>query len=226
MYDSILFPLILIIRVIASGICGTFIGVERSNRSKSAGVRTHCLVAVGAALMMVISKYGFADTAEGLMGLRGSDGARIAAQVVSGIGFLGAGMIFVHKNSISGLTTAAGIWTTSGIGLAMGAGMYVVALFATIIVVSAQILFHRNFKWLKTPAIKAMYINDVPEHDYQNKIKKILADIGIAVVDYSIEKDTKNNVRNYKLTIEIPENINEDSILDMIDYDCKIVNSI
>ena len=226
MFGSALFSFILILRVIAAGVCGAFIGVERSNRSKSAGVRTHCLVAVGAALMMVISKYGFADTTAGEMGLRGSDGARIAAQVVSGIGVLGAGMIFVHKNSISGLTTAAGIWTTSGIGLAMGAGMYILAVFSTIIVVAAQLLFHKNFKWLKTPSLKAICIDDVNEPDYQSKITKQLCDIGIAVVDCSVKKDTKNNLKSYKIAIEIPDNICEDDIIDKIDYDCKIINSI
>ena len=107
-----IYQLVLTLRIIAAGICGSIIGAERSNRSKSAGVRTHCIVAIGAALMMAISKYGFSDTVSGELGMRGADGARIAAQVVSGIGFLGAGMIFVHKNSITGLTTAAGIWAT------------------------------------------------------------------------------------------------------------------
>ena len=140
------FQLLLALRVVAAGICGAMIGLERLNRSKSAGIRTHCIVAIGAALMMVISKYGFSDTAAGEFGMRGADGARIAAQVVSGIGFLGAGMIFVHKSSITGLTTAAGIWATAGIGMAIGAGMYALGAVATLIVVASQILLHRNFK--------------------------------------------------------------------------------
>ena len=85
---------------------------SRKNRRKEAGVRTHVIVALASCLMMEISKYGFFDLGK-------FDGARIAAQVVSGIGFLGAGMIFVHKNSIKGLTTAAGVWATSGIGMAV-----------------------------------------------------------------------------------------------------------
>ncbi len=143
-----LYQLILALRIVAAGICGAIIGIERLIRSKDAGIRTHCIVAMGAALMMIVSKYGFFDTTVGDLGMRGADGARIAAQVVSGIGFLGAGIIFVHKNSITGLTTAAGIWTTSGIGLAMGAGMYVLGFLTTVIVVVAQIVFHRNFHWL------------------------------------------------------------------------------
>lgn len=117
-----------ILRIIAAGACGILIGLERKNRSKEAGVRTHCMVACASALMMIISKYGFADMQIGAEGVCGADGARIAAQVVSGIGFLGAGMIFVHKNTITGLTTAAGVWATAGVGLAIGAGMYVVGI--------------------------------------------------------------------------------------------------
>ena len=88
----------------------------RKNRNKSAGIRTHAIVAMGSALMMVVSKYGFADIAE----IGKFDGSRIAAQVVSGVGFLGAGIIFVRNNLVSGLTTSAGIWATAGVGLAMG----------------------------------------------------------------------------------------------------------
>ena len=111
----------LLLRIFVAMILGMLIGNERKNRMKSAGMRTHALVAFGSALMMVVSKYGFADTVQG-------DGARLAAQVVSGVGFLGAGMIFVRHNLVSGLTTAAGVWTTAGIGLTIGAGMYFVGV--------------------------------------------------------------------------------------------------
>lgn len=141
-----LFQLLLALRIIVAGICGTIIGIERQTRSKDAGIRTHCIVAIGSALMMIISKYGFSDTIAGEFGMRGADGARIAAQVVSGIGFLGAGTIFVHKNSITGLTTAAGIWATSGIGLAIGAGMYVLGVMTMLIVVGAQLLLHKSWR--------------------------------------------------------------------------------
>ena len=220
------FQLMLAIRIILAGVCGTIIGIERSNRSKSAGVRTHCIVAVGAALMMIISKYGFSDTTAGEFGMRGADGARIAAQVVSGIGFLGAGMIFVHKNSITGLTTAAGIWATSGIGLAIGAGMYVLGILTMLIVVAAQVLFHRNFRWLKTPVLKTVLIDEVDAPDYQNVIVNKFKELGISVVDISAEKNIETGTRNYKLTIEEPESVTEDEILDAVEYRCRIKNSI
>lgn len=131
----------LIIRLLLAGVCGCLIGYERKNRNKEAGIRTHIIVAIASCLMMEISKYGFEDIGK-------FDGARLAAQVVSGIGFLGAGMIFVHKNSVKGLTTAAGVWATSGIGMAVGAGMYIIGVVTTVIIFVFQILFHKKFKFL------------------------------------------------------------------------------
>lgn len=154
--------------------------------------------------------------------MRGADGARIAAQVVSGIGFLGAGMIFVHKNSVSGLTTAAGIWATAGVGLAIGAGMYGVGFSSTLIIIVVQILLHKNFRWLRMPTTKTLYIQGVEEPDYQIHIMKQLTEIGVTVADTSVEKDRTNNIRNYAVIIEIPSSVKEDSILDMIPYDCRI----
>lgn len=127
--------------------CGACIGFERSKRFKEAGVRTHIIVCCAAALIMIISKYGFADltAADGAVynGTRGADPARVAAQAVSGISFLGAGVIFKNGNTVKGLTTAAGIWATAAIGLAVGAGMYWVGLFVTLLIAVFQISMHR-----------------------------------------------------------------------------------
>lgn len=134
-------------RLIAACLCGALIGVERSRRFKEAGIRTHIIVCCASALMMLVSKYGFVDIVDAsgalLNGVRGSDGSRIAAQVVSGISFLGAGVIFKHGNSIKGLTTAAGLWATAGIGLAIGAGMYILGVFTTALVTILQIVMHK-----------------------------------------------------------------------------------
>ena len=126
----------LFLRVIVASILGYMIGYERKNRDKSAGMRTHAIVALGAALMMVVSKYGFYDVEE-------VDSSRVAAQIVSGVGFLGAGVIFVRNNTVSGLTTAAGLWTTAGVGMAIGAGSYFIGISAGFLVVVVQILLHK-----------------------------------------------------------------------------------
>ena len=135
------------VRILVASLCGACIGFERSKRYKEAGIRTHIIVCCAAALMMVVSKYGFADLTDtaGVVynGTRGADPARIAAQVVSGISFLGAGVIFKHGSSIRGLTTAAGLWATAGIGLAIGAGMYVLGIFVTVTVAILQIVMHK-----------------------------------------------------------------------------------
>ena len=123
------------IRIVLAAILGALVGLERSKRQKEAGVRTHCIIACTSALFMILSKYAFVDLV-GVDGLRGADPARIAAQVVSGISFLGAGVIFKNGNSIRGLTTAA-------VGMAIGAGMYWVGLIEAAVLVGIQIVLHR-----------------------------------------------------------------------------------
>ena len=130
------------IRIVLAAILGALVGLERSKRQKEAGVRTHCIIACTSALFMILSKYAFVDLV-GVAGLRGADPARIAAQVVSDISFLGAGVIFKNGNSIRGLTTAAGMWGTAAVGMAIGAGMYWVGLIEAAVLVGIQIVLHR-----------------------------------------------------------------------------------
>ncbi len=120
----------LVLRLCVAGLCGTAIGLDREYRVKDAGFRTHFLVALGSALMMCVSQYGFAGAISQTADVR-LDPSRIAAQVVSGIGFIGAGTIIIHRQLVRGLTTAASLWATAGIGLAAGGRMYVVAAAAT-----------------------------------------------------------------------------------------------
>ena len=130
------------LRLVLAFIVGGVIGLERSNRFKEAGVRTHIIVCCTTALIMLISKYGFADMGSAeimeFYGSKGADSARIAAQAVSGISFLCAGVIIKVGGNIRGLTTAAGIWMTASLGLAIGAGMYVVSGCMLLIVIVLQ----------------------------------------------------------------------------------------
>ncbi len=130
-----------VIRLLVSAVCGMLIGLERERRSKTAGVRTHLIVALSAALMMLVSKYGFFDVAarEGIS----VDASRIAAGVVTAIGFLGVGVIFIRNENVSGVTTAAGLWATVGVGIAIGSGMYTVGVIATLLIVVMQLLLHK-----------------------------------------------------------------------------------
>jgi putative Mg2+ transporter-C (MgtC) family protein len=123
----------MVIRLAVAAVLGSAVGLERQRQEWSAGLRTHMLVCVGSALAMLVSTYGFRD----VVGQKGIelDPSRVAAQVISGIGFLGAGTIlFLRQEVIRGLTTAAGLWTVAGIGLAVGGGLYIPAVAATAIV--------------------------------------------------------------------------------------------
>jgi putative Mg2+ transporter-C (MgtC) family protein len=115
------------------------IGLEREIRQKNAGLRTHTLVGVGAALFVLISKYGFADVL--VPGQVILDPSRVAAQIVSGVGFLGAGLIFVRRDSVRGLTTAAGVWVTAAVGSAAGAGLPILAVLATVLYLLVALAF-------------------------------------------------------------------------------------
>lgn len=121
---------LLLCLTIALVLC-TLVGIERQMNQKSAGMKTHTLVGVGAALFMVISKYGFYDVADA--NLVKLDPSRMAAQIVSGIGFVGAGLVFVRRNRVRGLTTAASIWLVAAIGSSAGAGLIVPAVFVTLV---------------------------------------------------------------------------------------------
>ena len=129
-YYSVAENLEFLFRIVLSGICGAVIGLERTKRQKEAGTRTHCIIACTAATFMILSKYAFFDSIPG--NARGADASRIASQVVSGISFLGAGVIFKHGLSVRGLTTAAGIWATSAVGMAVGAGIVLVVIQVTL----------------------------------------------------------------------------------------------
>ena len=124
--------------LLLSVVLGFIIGLERKMRSKEAGIRTHTIVCFGAALMTILSK-----------NIGNGDPGRIAAQIVTGIGFLGAGMIVYKQHEVKGLTTAAGVWATAGIGMTCGAELYLVATVATGLMLAVQFILHTNFRIFK-----------------------------------------------------------------------------
>ena len=150
-----------LLNILLAVVLGFAIGYERKLRYKEAGIRTHTIVCVGSALIMVVSKYGFSDIQE-------YDASRVAAQIVSGIGFLGAGIIIYRKHEIHGLTTAAGVWATAGVGMAAGAGMYVVATGAAVVIIGVQCIFHikcRLFRTKKYFQVKICFTSSGTEND-------------------------------------------------------------
>ena len=178
----------LLLRIFVAMILGMLIGNERKNRMKSAGMRTHALVALGSALMMVVSKYGFSDTVQG-------DGARLAAQVVSGVGFLGAGMIFVRHNLVSGLTTAAGVWTTAGIGLTIGAGMYFVGVLSALLMVIMQNISHKVPYFSNVAAGGLIRMTIQKGSGAVEEIENILISQKIEIQGIQIQKTEKEKIK-------------------------------
>ena len=150
-----------ILRLVLSALFGGIIGLERELRLKVAGVRTHLIVSFASCMMTLVSKYAFFD----MMSFDAVklDPSRIAAGLVTAIGFIGAGVISARKRGLSGITTAAGLWATVGIGMAMGAGMYCISTFGAGFIVAAQAILYRDHYLLVSTAVLCIQIEDRPE---------------------------------------------------------------
>ncbi len=168
------------------------IGLEREIRQKSAGLRTHTLVGVGAALFMLVSKYGFSDVlAPGRIVV---DPSRVAAQIVTGVGFLGAGLIFVRRDSVRGLTTAAAIWVTAGVGAAAGAGLPVIAALATVIYFLVTLGFPLLTRYLpqSVTAISTIHVRYPDGHGTLRDILQHVTTRGFTVDELSTAAGDQN----------------------------------
>lgn len=193
-----------LLRVLVSIFCGCMIGYERTSRSKEAGLRTHAILALGSSLIMIVSKYGFFD-------MNMTDGSRIAAQVVSGIGFLGAGVIFMKHGTISGLTTAAGMWVTSGIGLCIGSGLYLIGIFSTFFVVGLQTLFHKGFIVKKFQSSLNMKIELRYQEHSLKEIRDILYSYKAEIHEINIERNSDTMI--IKIEVIAPKELDRNQLL-------------
>ena len=202
----------LVLAVLLSGI----IGMEREALNKSAGFRTHILVGIGACLMMIISLSMPFIRMPGDFGATGSssDPARIAAQVVSGIGFLGAGAIMSSSGKVRGLTTAASLWAVAGIGLCVGAGLYVTAIGASVLTFATLSLFARVENRIQQNRIIRMEIYMVDEPCAVGKVFEVFNDLDIQVKDTALVEDNKigHDVIKLDLLLKIPYNIEAEKI--------------
>ncbi|WEA54515.1 MgtC/SapB family protein [Lactococcus lactis] len=207
-----------LIRLILAGVCGYAIGYERNSRSKNAGTRTHLIVALSAALMIIVSKYGFMDiiSANGV----NLDPSRIAAQIVSGIGFLGAGMIFVHNQSVNGLTTAAGIWATSGIGMAIGSGLYFIGIVATLLILLFQIILHQNYRWIKS-ATSDHLILQLEDFEGLQLLQQQLKEEDVKILSIKVEKKSNNSLKT-ELYLNLPKAYEVASLMSLLESNDKI----
>ena len=184
-------------RLLVAGLLGGLIGLERELRAKEAGLRTHFIVALGSALFMIISQFAFDGQAH--------DASRVAAQVVSGIGFIGAGVIIFQKNAVRGITTAAGLWVAAAIGLACGAGMFAVSVAATLMTVFCLEAMH--FITLRYGDRMVSLGVSATDRDTLMKVLSVLGKEGVKVERYSLsdgrlQVSIRLKQRNYTNAIE------------------------
>ena len=200
-----------ILRLLLAGIMGAVIGLDREYRAKEAGYRTHFLVSLGSALIMIVSQHGFGEILD--TPNVNLDPSRIASQVVTGIGFIGAGMIILHKQIVRGLTTAAGIWATSGIGLAIGAGMYTLGISATILTLIGLEVLSFLFKsvGMKSSAVEFSTENK----ETLNQLVKKFNSKDFLIVSFQMDERKVSEAISYHVTMVIKskKNNNEGTLL-------------
>lgn len=200
-----------ILRLLLAGIMGAVIGLDREYRAKEAGYRTHFLVSLGSALIMIVSQHGFGEILD--TPNVNLDPSRIASQVVTGIGFIGAGTIILHKQIVRGLTTAAGIWTTSGIGLAIGAGMYTLGISATILTLIGLEVLSFLFKsvGMKSSAVEF----STESKETLNQLVKKFNSKDFMIVSFQMDERRVSEAISYHVTMVIKskKNNNEGTLL-------------
>ena len=198
------------LRLFVAGAMGVLIGLEREYRAKEAGYRTHFLVALGSALMMIVSQYGFTEVLK--TDLIRVDPSRIAAQVVSGIGFISAGTIILQKQIVRGLTTAAGIWATSGIGLAVGAGMYAIGIAATLLVLLGLETLSYFFKSI---GLRNMMIDfSTDDKEAIKRVSQVFNTRNYIVVSYEMKEVPLNGKICYHVSMVVKaKRMNEEGLL-------------
>ncbi|MDO5541203.1 MAG: MgtC/SapB family protein [Eubacteriales bacterium] len=207
-------------RIGMAGICGILIGMERQHRTKSAGVRTHFMVSIATALMMIISKYGFVDIA-GINGLS-CDVSRVAAGIISGVGILSGGLILIGKQGyVSGITTASGVWVTIAIGMALGAGMYILGIGTTGIVLVAQVVFHSRLSICREQT-RAMIVFKTDQSEYEKMLSKLE---GYGAKVNSVKWDYKNgNCCQMKCQAYFPDTYSKKQVMDFV-FGCEDIDS-
>ena len=203
MKQELIQQLIFLARILLAVGCGAIIGYERESRFKTAGIRTHVIVSLAAALMMVVSKYGFFDVIA--LDSVNLDPSRIAAGIVTAIGFLGAGVIFVRNQTVSGLTTAAGIWATVGVGMAIGAGMYLLGIAATLLMLVIQFLLHKKFRFIKSPVVEQVTVRLTGGESAFAVLSGRFRENGIEIISAKIKRSEAQEGLVVKLYVKFPQ---------------------
>ena len=207
------------LRLFTALLLGGIIGIEREWRSKEAGFRTHFLVALGSALFCIVSQYGFGEALK--------DSSRVAAQVVSGVGFLGAGTIIFQKNVVRGLTTAAGLWVTAAIGLTCGTGMYAIASITTIMVILGLEVLNALIPPIGTTTVMLTFT--ATSKDNVRKVVNQLKDDCIELYSYELKdrRTSQGEIFEAHIEMKVKRGNHNERLIDYMDeFDDIIVSSI
>lgn len=203
----------MMLRLVIAAILSGFIGYEREVHGRLAGFRTHILVGVGSTLIMLTSMHIF-DIYRGHATL---DPGRIAAQVVSGIGFLGAGTIIRFKASVRGLTTAASLWTVAGLGLAVGAGLFMPAIFTTLLVLAALFFLNRvERRMIRRDWYKSLEIDTKAGASQLQEIRSLLSEYDVEIKDFDVKRSSSSEDLIMKISVKLLTN----------EYDNEIISKI
>ena len=198
------------LRIFAAVIIGGMIGLEREMKNRAAGLRTYILVCVGACMIMLTNQYIYQSFSVG-------DPVRMGAQVVSGIGFLGAGTIIVTKRSqIKGLTTAAGLWATAGLGLALGIGFYEAAIIGALAILVVITLMQRMDDRMRRRTARLDIFIEISRNHNLSEFLRQAKEMHIETSNFQRERDseTQNDVRAYSLTLKLPKRRNHSTVLE------------
>ena len=189
-----------VLRLFVAAMLGGVIGLEREYRAKEAGFRTHFLVALGSGLFMILSQFGFNDVL-GHYEQVSLDPSRIASQVVTGIGFIGAGTIIFQKHVVRGLTTAAGLWVTSAIGMTAGAGMYVLSIATTVLVLLCLEALYFILQHFGTRNITVTF--STPKEENIQTVLQRLRDKEIIIDSYEMTRKDTSSGHYFVVTMEM-----------------------
>ena len=226
MVDFILTQADYLLRIFVAALCGMVIGYEREVRLKMAGIRTHTIISMAAGIMVVISKYGFFD----VLPMQGISlvASRLASSLVSALGFLPAGTILNRKNGTSGVTTAAGTWATLGIGMAIGAGMWVLGIGSTLMLLLIQYFFHKQLRIFKDSnagriTLRLNTEDRIHSEDIAQEIDRALADKKIHVLTTHLNVSDGNTLE-VGLEVIFPRTFNTEDILSLMTQHREIIS--
>lgn len=198
-----------LLRLFLAVLCGGIIGIEREHKRRPAGFRTHILICLGASMTTLTSQYLFYN-----LNLY-TDIGRLGAQVVAGIGFIGAGAIIVTKRrQVKGLTTAAGLWTCAIIGLAIGAGYFEAAVISTVVILIAEIFFVKFEYWILVNSRNLNIYVEYEDNENLDNVIRLIKGYRIVIIDLEITKSGNNACAIFQL--QLPKKISHDKIMTAI----------